>query len=310
VRGRPNAAATYAEVVDGASSGLRKGMMGNMSKEAQWCAITVALLALTAFAADQRKEFRYTVAPGASVRITNESGPVDIRGSSGRQVVIVTTAHSDKVEVDSNQTGNRVDAFTHFLQHADGPDAKVDYQVVVPQDARVTVRAPGGPITAEKLRGDVTLEGDAAQMDVRDVNNAHVHLRTISGPISLSNITNGHVEITTLSGNVRLDSVTGPKVSVNTSKGSIFYNGDFGAAGDYMLVNHSGDIEVTLPSYASVDLSARSISGSVQNDFPLEQSKHPLFPIAQGRSFAGTSNAGASSVQLRSFSGKIRVKKQ
>jgi DUF4097 and DUF4098 domain-containing protein YvlB len=77
-----------------------------------------------------------------------------------------------------------------------------------------------------------------------------------------------------------------------------------------MLVNHSGNIDVALPASASVDLSARSITGSVENDFPLRAKSHTALTISQGRSFAGTSNAGASSVQLRSFSGKIRVKKQ
>jgi len=279
------------------------------SNGVRWSVVAVGLLAAVAVAAESRKEFRYTVGPGASVTITNESGPVEIKGSPGRQVVIVTTTHSDNVEVDCDQSGNRVQATTHFLQRGGSPDSRVDYHVLVPQDASVTVRAPSGPITAEKMRGDVTLEGDAAQVEVRDVSNVHVHVRTISGPVSLSNITNGHVEITSLSGPVQLDAVSGPKVSVNTAKGSIRYNGDFGGGGDYMLVNHSGNIDVTLPASASVDLSARSITGSVENDFPLQQKSHPSFVPDSGRSFAGTSNAGGSFVQLRSFSGKIRVKK-
>ncbi len=284
--------------------------MQRMSNGVKCSLVAVGLLAVAAFAADNRKEFRYTVGPGASVTVTNESGPVDIKGSAGRQVVIIATTHSDKVEVNCDQNGNRIHATTHFLQRTDGPDARVDYQVLVPPDASVTVRAPSGPIRAEKMRGDLILEGDAAPVDVRDVSNAHVHVRTISGPVSLSNIANGHVEITSLSGDVRLDAVSGPRVSVNTVKGSIRYTGDFGGGGDYLLVNHSGNIDVALPASASVDLSARSITGSVENDFPLQQKQHPTFSITQGRSFAGTSNSGASSVQLRSMSGKIRVKKQ
>lgn len=281
-----------------------------MSKGLKWLLVATGLLAVAAFAADTRKEFRYTVAPGGSVTVTNDSGPVEIKGSGGRQVVIVATTHSDKVEVDCDHNGNRVWATTHFLQRADDPDGRVEYHVLVPSDVSVTVRASGGPITAEKMRSDLTLEGDAASVEVHDSGNAHVHVRTISGPVSLANISNGHVEITSLSGDVQLNAVTGPRVSVNTAKGSIRYSGDFGGGGDYMLVNHTGNIEVTLPASASVDLSARSISGSVENDFPLQQKLHNSFVPSPGRSFAGTSNTGASSVQLRSFSGKIRVKKQ
>ncbi len=283
--------------------------MHSMSNGVKWSLVVVGLLAVAAIAADNRREFRYTVGQGASVTVTNESGPVEVRGSAGRQVVIVATTHSDKVEVDCNQKGSRIQATTHFLQRSDGPE-RVEYQILVPQDASVTVRAPSGPITAERMRGDLTLEGDAATIDVRDVSSAHVHVRTISGPVSLGNISNGHVEVTSLSGSVQLDAVSGPKVSVNTAKGSIRYHGNFGEGGDYMLVNHSGNIDVTLPASASVDLTARSIAGSVENDFPLQQQLHPTSPLTQGHSFAGTSNSGASTVQLRSFSGKIRVKKQ
>ena len=287
-----------------------RGLMESVRNGLKWALVVAGLLAVAAFAADNRKEFRYTVGPAASVIVTNESGPVEVKGSTGRQVVIIATTHSDKVEVDCSQNANRVQATTHFLQRADDPEGRVEYQVLVPSDASVTVHASSGPMTVEKMRGDLTLEGDAASVEVHDVSNAHVHVRTISGPVALSNINNGHVEITSLSGSVQLDAVSGPKVAVNTTKGLIRYNGDFGGGGDYMLVNHSGNIDVTLPAYASVDLSARSISGSVENDFPLQQKVHPTFAITEGRSFAGTSNTGASSVQLRSFSGKIRVKKQ
>ena len=73
---------------------------------------------------------------------------------------------------------------------------------------------------------------------------------------------------------------------------------------------HSGMIDVTLPESASVDLTARSINGLVQNDFPLQAKAHTPFVPKSGSSFAGTSNSGLSSVELQSFSGRIRVKKQ
>ena len=76
------------------------------------------------------------------------------------------------------------------------------------------------------------------------------------------------------------------------------------------MTTHSGSIDLMLPATASVDLTARSSKGSVENEFPLEEKTHHSFVPQQGRSFAGTSNSGSSSVELQSFSGKIRVKKQ
>lgn len=272
----------------------------------------VALMLGTTASAGQKKEFKYNVGPGATVSVVNDFGPVTVRGAPGRQVVIVATVHSDKVQVECSQAGNRVAARTYAPQRSSEEEGRVEYEVLVPQDASVTVRSATGPIRAERLHGDVTLEGDAATVEVRDVSNAHVHVRTVNGPITLTNISRGHVEITSVGGNVQLTSVSGPKVTVNTTKGAIRYSGNFGDGGDYQLNNHSGDIEVLLPTTASVDITAQSVKGSVEQDFPLRRKQHTsLVQVPDtGRSFAGTSLEGASSVRLRSFSGKIRVKKQ
>ena len=40
----------------------------------------------------------------------------------------------------------------------------------------------------------------------------HVHVRTMRGPITLTDVRNGHVEIASISGDVHLKSVTGPLV--------------------------------------------------------------------------------------------------
>ena len=52
-------------------------------------------------------------------------------------------------------------------------------------------------------------------MNVRNVENGHVHVRTMRGPITLTDVRNGHVEIASISGDVHLKSVNGPLVQVN-----------------------------------------------------------------------------------------------
>ncbi len=267
------------------------------------------MLPLLAVAADQRKDFRFTVQPGANVTIINEYGPIALRGTLGRQVIITASTHSDKAEVYADQTGNRIKALTYFSEPVSDSEKHIEYEVQVPMDSSVLLRSGSGLLSAEKMHGDVVVKGDATPVEVREVSNAHVHVQTMSGPITLSNITGGHVEITSTSGKVTLTSVTGSKVSVNTTTSDISYDGDFGGAGEYDFSNHSGNIDVTAPATASVDITARSVSGSVQNDFPLKEKTHPHFTVVPGQSFSGTSHSGSSSVELRTFSGKIRVRK-
>jgi DUF4097 and DUF4098 domain-containing protein YvlB len=272
--------------------------------------VAVAIVAAVALGAGQaRKEYRYTVRARSSVTITNQYGPISVKPAPGNQVLITATTHSDKVEVDQNQSGNRVDILSHLLPGANADNGRVEYEVQVPPDTSVTLHSTTGPLSAEKLRGDVILEGATAKVDVRDVSDAHVHVRTLNGPVTLTNIHDGHVEITSVSGDVTLNSVNGPLVQVNSSSGKIHYDGDFGAGGEYFLTSHSGDIEATAPEDASIDVTARSVRGHVENDFNLEP-KHTPFALKAGSAFAGTIGRAASSVKLLSFSGKIHLKKR
>jgi DUF4097 and DUF4098 domain-containing protein YvlB len=277
----------------------------------------VSILALGTFqalAADSRKEVRLEIAPGGMVNVVNNSGTVSIHGGTGRQVVAVYTTHSSKVEVDQSDTPDkgRVELRTHALadQRPTSDEAKVDYDITVPAGTSVTVSTATAPITVEGLSGDVTLSSDTGQITVRSVTKAHVHVRGVTAPVNLTDIVSGHVEIVSSGGAVQMVNVSGSKVSVGTASGNITYRGDCSGGGSYEFTTHSGAIDVTMPEYASVDLSARSVSGSVQNDFPLQAKTHSPFVPKSGSSFTGTSNSGLSSVELQSFSGKIRVKKQ
>jgi DUF4097 and DUF4098 domain-containing protein YvlB len=270
----------------------------------------VWLLAVTVSAAGEvRKEYRFAVHRHASVSIVNQFGPISVKPSLGNQVVVSAVMYSDKVEIDSSQGGNHVSVVSHLLPGADADTGRVDYEVLVPVDANVTVHSTTGVLHAERLHGDVILEGNTASVDVRDMSEGHVHVKTLNGPVILTNVSDGHVEITSVSGDVMLTSVNGPLVYVNSTSGKIRYDGDFGEGGEYSLMTHTGDIEATAPSYASIDVVARSTQGKVENDFPLHPT-HSSFVVKAGSAFAGTMGKAASSVKLFSFSGKIHLKKR
>ena len=264
---------------------------------------------LTAAFAESKKEYRFTVGPNANISVDTQYGAISVKPGSANQVVVTATLTSDNVEVDKQQNGNRIQIASHLLQGADQQMGKVDYELLIPPDAIVNLHSSTGPLSAERLQGDLTLEGADAVVNIRNVSNGHVHVRTMGGPITLTDVRNGHIEIASISGDVHLKSVTGPLVQANSGSGKIFYDGDFGSGGDYKFTTHTGDIEALVPADVSADFSAHSVLGRVQHDFPL-QPKHSRFSVEAGRSFFGTVGKAASEVVLRSFSGKIRLKQR
>jgi DUF4097 and DUF4098 domain-containing protein YvlB len=274
--------------------------------------VAIGTLLAGSLFAESHKEYRFNVGPRAGVSVNNPYGSISVKPSTGNVVVINALLYSDKVEVDKNLVGNRVEIQSHLLPGADAQSGRVDYEILVPADASITLHSSTGPLRAERLHGDVTLEGAAATVEIRDITGAHVHVKTLNGPVTLTNVQDGHVEVDSLSGEVTLNGVTGPLVQVISTSGGIHYIGDFGDRGEYRLTSHSGDIEAMVPETTSADVSARSVRGEVHDDIPLQPRTHTWFVVKEGSAFWGTMGRAAisSTVVLRSFSGKIHLSKR
>jgi DUF4097 and DUF4098 domain-containing protein YvlB len=262
--------------------------------------------------AETHKELRFNVAPKAALSVNNPYGSVSIKPATGNSVVVNAVLWSDKVEVDNNFVGNRVELQSHLLPGADAQSGRVDYEILVPPDTSLTLHSSAGTLRAEKIHGDVTLEGAAAIVELRDISDAHVHVKTLNGPVTLTNVQSGYVEVDSLSGNVTLNGVNGPLVQVISTSGGINYLGDFGDHGEYRLTSHSGNIEAVVPDSTSADVSARSVRGEVHDDIPLQPKQHTSFVLKEGSAFWGTMGRAAvsSTVVLRSFNGKIHLRKR
>jgi DUF4097 and DUF4098 domain-containing protein YvlB len=275
-----------------------------------------AVLAVTMTAsvagAETHKELRFNVAPKAALSVNNPYGSVSVKPATGNAVVVNAVLSSDKVEVDNNFAGNRVDLQSHLLPGADAQSGRVDYEILVPPDTNLALHSNSGTLKAEKIHGDVTLEGAAAMVELRDISDAHVHVKTLNGPVTLINVQSGYVEVDSLSGNVTLNGVNGPLVQVISTSGGISYLGDFGDHGEYRLTSHSGNIEAIVPDSTSADVSARSVRGEVHDDIPLQPKQHTSFVVKEGSAFWGTMGrtAVSSTVVLRSFNGKIHLRKR
>jgi DUF4097 and DUF4098 domain-containing protein YvlB len=266
------------------------------------CLATVAI-------AETRKEYRFTVGPNANVSVDTQYGAIFVKPGTASQVVVIATLQSDQTQVDTQQHGSRIAIVSRVPEGADAQTGRIDYEVLIPADATLNLRSSTGPLSAERLQGDLSVEGTDAEVEIHNVSGGHVHIRTMRGPVTLTDVRSGHVEISSISGDVILKSVTGPLVQADSGSGKIFYDGDFGSGGDYKFTTHTGDIEAIAPATASADFSAHSMVGQVQNDFPL-QPHHSRFSFAGGSSFFGSVGKAASDVVLRSFSGKIRLKQR
>jgi hypothetical protein len=227
----------------------------------------LAVFVVAAFVASpaqiKRDIYAYKVGPHPVISVRNQYGRITVTPSAVDRVV-ATVVHSDAVEILHQETENRVELITGS-QVATGAKAdNVDYQVLVPADACVILSTAAGSLSAENLEGDLIFEGSTASVDARALRNAHIHVKTLSGPITLREISNTYVDVTTASGEVSLQHVSGPIVEVHSGTGQIHYMGDPGQ-GFYKLVTGTGNIDVSVPFAGMAHFKARSVKGKVDH---------------------------------------------
>ena len=253
------------------------------------------------------KQFSFSVPADVSVTIVNSNGNVFVRPGSERIVSINATANSSGVKIDARSSGNRVQARTIAARDA---QSRVDYDVTVPQSASVTVEDESGQVRVENLRGNVNVSGESVDVQLRDLTNANIQAQTVDGSITIGNVSHSRLQVISSSGRVQLESVSGPQIAVRTTSGPIRFIGTPGENGTYKLANHSGDIELVLPSSSAAEIAARSANGHVTSEFAFAKDDHLGFQPVDGRAIGGLLNGGGATVDARSFSGTIRVKKQ
>src|SRR4029077_20937957 len=254
-------------------------------------------------ASQETKMVRYVVGPKPLISITNDYGAITVSPSGNNQVVVSTVSHSDAIRFVNERHGDRVELRAESDRRG---TSLAEYTVLVPNDSIVTLRSLDGSLRAEGLRGDVILEAATAHVEVTAITGAHVHIKTLSGPVTLTDIRDSHLDIHSVSGNIDIHNVTGAFVEVSSDSGRITYEGDPGPVGYYRLTSHTGDLDVSIPASASVDIKTRSLTAKSDRR---ASNSNGVEPIGQKKSFVKPGMGSASRIVLRSFKGKIHLRR-
>lgn len=262
----------------------------------------------SAFAHHLEKQF--TVEPHPLVTLHNPSGTVVISSWSKPTVMVVADHNSEKVEVDAEQVGNRVDIVTHVLAESVSPDdLRANYVITVPEDSELQVHSDSGTIGISKILGDTNVETVAAGIDAEDVG-GYLVVQTVGGGFQCMRCS-GRIEVHSISGDLRLIDDHSSNIFAQTSTGNILLDGDFLPNGVYQLKNYSGPINVRFSNGDSFDVNATSLYGKVDNQAKLIPPSHPnQRPPRFAKSLFGSFNQGRAKLELSSFNGIINIHKR
>lgn len=258
-------------------------------------------------AASHHLEKHFKVDARPVITIHNPNGDVTIKAWTRPEVKLVADSQSDKVEVDAEQTGNRVDLVARPISGDITPDElRADFVIFVPEDAELQIHNDSGSVEVSDVMGDMAVDTVAAGVALQDAA-GYLTIKTVGGAVQCLRCA-GRLEITSISGNVRLVDMRSYSVRAQTSAGNILFDGEFLPNGTYRLKNYSGLIEVRFSPADSFDLSATSVKGKVNNEANLTPPTHVYGSDSNfSHSLFGKLNQGKAKVELSSFDGTINI---
>jgi DUF4097 and DUF4098 domain-containing protein YvlB len=282
----------------------------NVGRKTSGLLLASLLFGGSASAAPPRQEQHFKVAAHPVITIHNPDGMVTVKAWTKSEVLVISTLSSDKVAVDAEQMGNRVEVSTRELSDSVSPDdMRTDLQINVPEDSELQIHNDSGNVTVSNVAGDMNVETVAAGVDLEDAA-GYLSVKTVGGSFQCLRCA-GRIEVSSISGNFKLIDLHSYHVWAQTSTGNILFNGEFLPNGTYSLKNYSGVIEVRFSPADSFDMSATSLKGKVNNEAKLTPSPHQRhFMPKWGNALFGTFNQGRAKVELTSFDGTINILKR
>lgn len=267
--------------------------------------------ALPANAAPRHFEKHFTVTGKPVVVIQNiGNGRIEVKSSRNAEVVLTGTQASNKISVDSEQVGDRIDVSSNLIDPTAQPtEMEANFQLTVPEETELQLKTQTGLIYVEQVIGDMTLESVAGDVHLKAVN-GYIIVTTKSGSLVCTSCA-GKLNFNSISGSAQLLQPALSNVNLFTTSGNILFDGDFVRTGLYTMNSGKGVVEVRFSSNDSFDLNAQTATGSVDNqaaDF-IKPDTHGIKHLANKytKGFFGTIGQGLAKVELSSYSGTIRL---
>lgn len=202
------------------------------------------------------------------------------------------------------------------------PEARADFEVVLPRNATVWIKTTtgsievegvGGGVDAYSVTGEVRVNGDPRTLFVESMAGA---VRVVGVPGTLRAKTGGgaivfrgsspDVTLATVSGELVLEGGAVRRGILESVSGAVRFSGGLERGGSLSIQTHDGAVDLALPRDVDADFVVTTLDGKLTQRLVRESPGSVSGP--RGREQQFTAGAGGAEVRVRTFSGAIVVR--
>lgn len=275
----------------------------------------------------QKIERRFAATPNVSVRLMGSVGTIRVTGWDKDSVVVLGTIPSDArfeaaIGGDGRSPSPGAKMFVESPNDQSVASGVIELRLpakgrawVKSGTANIDVSDVVGGVDLNTVGGSVHLAGSPREVQIEAMDAAvaidgsppWLRVKTASGDITWRGSSND-VVLSSVSGVIRAEGGSIERARLETVTGGIVFSSDIAAAGDVALESHSGTVEVRLPSKGEFEVSATTVTGSIDNRFDYRA------PIAgrEGRGQELTVGRGweRARATVRTFKGTIVISRR
>ncbi|MGE0030559.1 MAG: DUF4097 domain-containing protein [Steroidobacteraceae bacterium] len=288
--------------------------------------LTAASLAVITGPASAAQDItkRATVAPDATVDVSNVQGRVDVTAWDRNEVELTALLEGDKdkLEFEATERQVRIKVDRPDGKYHDSDDDAI-LTLKIPKGARlivdtvsadITVNGAHGeqrlqsvsgtvdtqafdaPVTLESVSGDIVLKGSGGK--------AQVSTESVSGSTVVSGV-RGSYEGEAVSGNITAVIAAAERLRAGSVSGDLDINAELAATARLELESISGDVELTIKPPVNAEFDIESFSGDIENCFG--QQARDTRKYVPGSELRFTQGSGGARVIINTLSGEINI---
>lgn len=290
-----------------------------------WLAAAILAAAAAPALAQQKITKRATVAPGATVEVSNVQGDVTITAWDKNEVELVAELESAKDELEFEATDRyvRVEVERPKGKYGRGDEEDANLTLRVPSGARLIVDTVSAEIGVTGVRGEQSLESVSGEVRTQAFD-APVRATAVSGDVTVTG-SGGKAGVTTenvsgtstvtgvrgnyhgevVSGEINAVIAAGERLELSSVSGDISLQAELTPAARVEMGSVSGSVTLKIKPPVNADFDIESFSGDIENCFgPKSRDTSKYTP---GSELNFTQGSGGARVEIETLSGEIRV---
>src|SRR6266699_3403325 len=155
-------------------------------------------------ASAQRLEKHFAVKGRPVVVIENvANGRIEVKAWKNQEVVLTEIQPSNKVGIETEQAGDRIDVIANVLDASTQPsEIEASFQLSVPEQTELRLKTQTGLIYVEQVVGDMELRSVAGDVHLKEVS-GYIVVRTTGGSLVCTQCS-GKLDFQSISGNAQI----------------------------------------------------------------------------------------------------------